>query len=151
MNNKAFIVDGLDAAILDAEINTKTKCKVSTIPKRIMWEDASEEMRNDPKVMWHASDILFDGKKYCYSFPTKEEREEIKAYKQQRLIDEFNYILNKYGWEYAERFYHIRKHKFEKYNIEIDLKIPHCKYNKENQCDITCPFFNGQCSYEEFK
>ena len=51
-DNRAFVVTGLGAAILDAEMSVKTKCKVPRIPKRILWEEASEEMRNDPNVMW---------------------------------------------------------------------------------------------------
>ena len=148
-DNRAFVVTGLGAAILDAEMSVKTKCKVPLIPRRILWEEASEGMRNDPNVIWLMdATVLGQGKKYCFRTYTKEEKEELCKYQQQRLLDEFNYILNKYGWEYAEGFYHMRKHRFEEYNVEINLKIPHCKYNKDNQCDIFCTFFNGRCCYD---
>lgn len=148
-DNRAFVVTGLGAAILDAEMSVKTKCKVPRIPRRILWEEASEEMRNDPSVMWITNaTILGQEKKYCFRRYTKEEKEELRKYQQQRLLDEFDYILNKYGWEYAEGFYHMRKYRFEEYNIEVNLKIPHCEYSKDNQCDMTCAFFNGRCCYD---
>lgn len=147
--NRAFVVTGLGAAILDAEMSVKTKCKVSRMPRKILWEEASEEMRNDPDIMWIMdATVLGQGKKYCFRQYTKEEKEKLRKYQRQRLLDEFDYILNKYGWEYAEGFCNARKHRFEEYNIKVNLKIPHCEYSKDNQCDITCAFFNGRCSYD---
>ena len=147
-NNRCFVVTGLGAAILDAEMNVKTRCKVSLRRKTMNWEEAPEEMRNDPSIMW-ITDKTSPGKvrKYRFCKYTEEEKEELHKYQQQRLLDEFDYILNKYGWEYAEGFYHMRKHRFEEYNLEINLKIPHCKYSEDNQCDVTCAFFNGRCCY----
>lgn len=60
------------------------------------------------------------------------------------------YLLNKYGWEYAERFYNLKEKDFKRYNIVKDcLKVPHCKYACDGQCDISCYYFNKKCSYEE--
>ena len=111
-NNRAFVVTGLGAAILDAEMSVKRKYR------------------------------------FCKYTEEEEEKEELCKYQQQRLLDEFDYILNKYGWKYAEEFYNARRSRFEEYNIEVNLKIPHCEYSKDNQCDITCAFFNGRCSYD---
>lgn len=88
------------------------------------------------------------GNKFFYRKYTKEEKKQLFIYNQQKLLDMFDYILNKYGWEYAEGFYNTRRNDFKKYNVEVNLKIPHCEYNKDNQCDMTCAFFNGRCSYD---
>ena len=146
-NNRAFVVTGLRAAILDAEMSVKTKCKVPRMPRRILWEDAPEEMRNDPSIVW-ITDKTSSGRVRKYRFCKKYTKEELRKYQQQRLLDEFDYILNKYGWKYAEGFYNARKDRFKEYDVEVNLKIPHCEYSKDNQCDITCAFFNGRCSYD---
>lgn len=142
--NKIPIVTGLGSAILDADMHVETKGN-APLPT-VTWEEASEEVRNDPNISWISMPIT--GNKFFYRKYTKEEKKQLFTYNQQRLLNMFDYILNKYGWEYAEGFYNTRRNDFKKYNVEIDLKIPHCKYNKDNQCDITCAFFNGRCCYD---
>ena len=82
-DNRAFVVTGLGAAILDAEMSVKTKCKVPRMSRRILWEEASEEMRNDPDIMWIMdATVLGQGKKYCFRQYIKEEKEELRKYQQ---------------------------------------------------------------------
>lgn len=141
-----MIVSGYSAVVLNAETNTPNKRpggkKIDPYPK-IFWEEASEEMRNDPKVMW----IISLGRKYTWRKHTLEEKEEIRLNKIWRVNQQAKYILENYGWEYAERFARERE------NVtEIDFStIPHCLYTKDKQCDLFCPFFKGYCEYKEEK
>lgn len=143
-NNQAMVVTGYGAAVLLAETHAIDKRpggkQVDPYP-RIFWEEAPEEMRNDPKVMW----ITSSGKKYTWRRHTPEEKEEIRLNQIWRVNQQAKYILEHYGWEYAERFARERK------NVtEIDFStIPHCRYTKDKQCDLFCPFFKGHCEYKE--
>lgn len=144
-----FVVKGLGAAILDAEMHVKRRPGSRSIDRfpTISWEDASEEMRDDPKVMW----IKHGERKYTFRKVTEEEKAEIRLNGQWKLREEFKYILEHYGWKYAEEFYtRARRDEFEKYNVKINLYIPHCKYTKDGQCDLFCPFYEcGNCYYRE--
>lgn len=83
---------------------------------------------------------------------TKEEKAKvITENRKKRLIDIFEYLLKNYEWQFAYKFYLCRKEQFEKYNVLIDFNIPHCYYDKNNQCDLSCSFFNGKCTYKEEK
>lgn len=52
--NEPIVVTGLGAAILATEVHIGRRPgskSVQSFPT-VDWEDASKEMRNDPKVMW---------------------------------------------------------------------------------------------------
>lgn len=106
--NELIVVTGLDAAVLAAEVYIGRRPgskSVQSFPT-IDWEDASEEMRNDPKVMWITNDTLLKGsKKYTFRKHTKEELEEIRLNRIYKLEHMFDYILKNYGWQYAKEFY----------------------------------------------
>lgn len=154
-NNGTFVVTGLGAAVLNAEtfvgIRPGSK-KVNPYPT-IKWEDASEEMRNDPKVMWITNNIGLgkNGSTYTFRSHTEEEKEEIRLNEIYKLEHMFDFILKHYGWKYAKEFYEWDqwKEKFDKHGIVPNLNIPHCQYEKNHQCDIECPFFKGYCTYEK--
>lgn len=62
----------------------------------------------------------------------------------------FDYILKNYGWFYAEKFYNEAwRDQFAKAEVAIDLCYPHCRYTRDKQCDLNCPYFNGMCTWEE--
>lgn len=94
-NNKAFIATDLGAIILDAEINYKKNPnqKIINPYPTIDWDDASEEMRNDKKIMW----ITNDKRKYTFRKLTTEEKAAIWFSKTWKLQAMFEYILEKYG------------------------------------------------------
>ena len=78
-DNRAFIVTGYGASKLMASGLVRTVRpggkKIDPFP-HIKWEDASEEMRKDPKVMW----ITTNGKdKHTFRKHTPEEKEEIRT------------------------------------------------------------------------
>ena len=52
--NKNFIVNDFGAAVLESELNVKVKCNVDRFPIE-KWEDVSEEVKNDPKIIWVTS------------------------------------------------------------------------------------------------
>lgn len=145
MNNELITVSGYSAAVLLAEMHTPKKRpgskKIDPYPK-ITWEEASEEMQNDPKVLWINSPSMG---KHTYRRCTPEEKEEIRLNQIWRVNQQAKYLLEHYGWEYAERFARKRE------NItEIDFStIPHCQYTIDKQCDLFCPFFKGYCEYKE--
>lgn len=151
-NNEAFIVTGLGAAVLIAERHIGRRPggkKIDPYPT-IKWEDASEEMRNDPKVMWITTHTHGE-RKYTFRRHTEEEKEEIRLNEIYKLEQMFSFILEHYGWKYANEFYEWDswREKFDKHGIVPNLNIPHCKYEKNHQCDLECPFFKGHCTYEE--
>jgi hypothetical protein len=145
-----MIVTGLSAAILDAEMHCDSirpgGIRISRRPT-IKWSEASEELRNNSKVFWIKTG---DEDRYTYRDLTEEEKEELRLNEQYKLVSMFKYILKYYGWQTAVRFYNSSSwhEKFEKLEVAIDLRFPHCKYNKMHQCDLECPFFNKQCTYE---
>lgn len=154
-NDGPIVVTGLGAAVLSAEMHTGRRPGSKPIEQpfpTINWEDASEEMRNDPKVMWITSNIPFGkSKKYTFRSHTEEELEEIRLNKIYKLEHMFDYILKHYGWRYAKGFYEWDQWRkdFDKYGIVPNLNIPHCEYEVNHQCDIECPFFKGYCTYKK--
>lgn len=155
-NSGPIVVTGLGAAVLSAEMHIGRRPggkRVEPLPT-IDWEDASEEMRNDPKVMWITGSTPFrKGKTFTFRDHTPEEEEEIRLNKIYKLEHMFEYILKNYGWRYAKEFYEWDQWRkdFDKYGIVPNLNIPHCQYEDNHQCDIECPFFKGYCTYEEEK
>jgi hypothetical protein len=149
-NNKIFIVTGLGAAILDAENHVSTVrpggIRINPQP-RIYWSEATKEQQEDSKIMW----CRFPKEEpYMIRPLTKAEKKEIRLNQEYRLRQMYDYILNKYGWRMAARFYNQDswKKQFDEAEIVINFKIPHCKYDEIHQCDLECPFFNGQCTYK---
>lgn len=147
-DNRAFVVIGYGAARLMAETSVKNhrpgSRRVDPYPC-IYWSEATEEERNDPKRIWISS---FGQPKKSFRAHTPEEKEEIRLNQIWRLEQIYLLLLNKYGWKYAERFAEEEKEKFEKYNIRINLNVPHCEYTASGQCDLFCPFFNKKCLYK---
>lgn len=152
-NSGPIVVTGLGAAVLSAEMHTGLRPggkRVDRFPT-VNWEDASEEMKNDPNIMWITSHMGHEKKKYTFRRPTEEEIEEARLNKIYKLEHMFEYILKNYGWRYAKGFYEWDQWRkdFDKYGIVPNLNIPHCQYEDNHQCDIECPFFKGYCTYEE--
>jgi len=151
-SNRAFIVSGLGAAVLNAEmeIDDPPFPNIPAFPK-IYWEDATEEQRQDKDIMWVTAPMFGKTRKYFLRSYTNEEKEIIKKREKWRLEQMFDYILKVYGWEYAIKFYQDSSwsDKFKKYNIVIDTRIPHCKY-ANGQCDLFCEYLSsGRCEYAE--
>ena len=57
-------------------------------------------------------------------------------------------LLEKNGWEYAKKYIIEKQDKMIKYGIETQLIVPHCLYEKNNQCDLFCPYFDKICTYK---
>ena len=143
-----FVVKGLDAAILKAEMSVKRAPGLGLwiCWPTIMWEEDTEENRKDKSLMWINSPMCG---KYRFRERTPEELAQATAARRTYLLDVFIYLLENYGWEYAVEYYHRRKEDFDEVNIAPELRIPHCKYSKDKQCDMFCSFFNnGGCEYE---
>lgn len=148
-DNRAFIVTGYGAAKLMASGLVKSVRpggkRIDPFP-HIKWEDASEEVRKDPKVIW----ITTNGKdKHTFRKHTPEEKEEIRLNEVWRIEETLKVLLNKYGWEYAEKYAQENQDKIDKYGIKVNLCVPHCEYVNGHQCDLFCPFFKGYCDYKE--
>lgn len=148
-DNRTFIVSGLGAA--EMHIGRRPGGKYLNPRPIINWEDAPEEMKKDPKVMWITWE---DGEKRTFRKLSKEEREEIKEdnrlNKIYKLQSMYKYILENYGWKYALSFYEWDhwNEQFKECGAEVDLNVPHCRYESSHQCDIQCPFFKGKCEYK---
>lgn len=142
-----YVVKGLSACILDAEIHTPRAPKSEQIRKNpvITWEEDNKENQINNKLGW----INFNGQKWRFCAYTEEEKEIMAKQEREKLEHMFEYILNKYGWNYAEQFYlnSSWSHKFKKNNLKIELNRPHCIYSEDKQCDILCPYFCGKCNY----
>ena len=144
----SIILKGLDAAILIAEMHfTGIPGKENPmIPRVVHWEEATPEEKETLK--W--KDTLFDHK---FAYKYKGTKEEQKEWMSVKLMTMFEYLLNHYSYEYAERFCNIDSwnQKFRKCGIEVEklLQVPHCLYNKTRQCDFFCPYFDKQCQYKE--
>lgn len=155
-DNEGFILSGLSAAVLNAElhIDRRPGSKQIDFCPTIAWDEASEEMRNNPKILWFKDKTLLKrhgGEKYTFRSYTDEEKEEIRLNQIYKLEQMFDFILKNYGWQYAKQFYEWDqwRKEFDKYDTVPNLNIPHCKYEKNYQCDIECPFFKGYCTYKE--
>ena len=66
-----------------------------------------------------------------------------------KILNMYDYLLNNYGWDYADYFWNYSRggsEKIKKYNLK-EKKLPHCKCTKDGQCDLFCPYFCGKCNY----
>lgn len=154
-DNRPFVVTGLGAAVLNAEMRVPHirpgGKKIDNFPT-IKFEDAPPEMQNDEKRMWITDNTpLGRGRTYTFRSHTEEEKEEMRLNEIYKLEHMFDFILKHYGWKYAKEFYEWDqwREKFDKHGIVPNLNVPHCKYEKNHQCDLECPFFKGYCTYEE--
>ena len=138
-----MVVMGLGAAILIAEMEAP---HVPVVHPTIKWEDDTEENRKDKSLMWITDHVL--NRKYRFRALTEEEKQERRKKEEAKLRFMFQYILEHYGWEYAESFYEFWDYQFKKANVKIDSIYPHCRYTRDGQCDIFCPYFNGRCQCE---
>lgn len=148
-----MVIQGLDAAVLSAEMhNPEKKLEGYFWPfKRVYWEDASQEMRDDEKLTWFSTpdNLLYGRRKYTLVRPTEKEKEIIIKNKREALRDRFIYLLTGYGYDAAEFYYtKARAKEFSKVKYEIDLnKIPRCMNNK--QCDLRCGYYNpAGCTFK---
>ena len=143
MNDKNYVLTGYAAAKLRA-INdiglVRPGGKAIPPLSYINWEDASEEIKNDVNISW------WNGR--AIRPHTQEEKEEIKLNEQWRIVQIYNFLLQTYGWEYAELYKKENKKIIVLYDIKLEEAIPHCKYVEDGQCDLFCCFFNGGCNYE---
>lgn len=138
-----MVVTGLGAAILTAEMEAP---HVPVVHPIINWEDDTEENRNDKSLMWITNHV--SKKTYRFRSLTEQEKKERKEKEEAKLRFMFQYILEHYGWQYAESFYELWDYQFKKAGVEIDSIYPHCRYTKDGQCDIFCPYFSGRCQCE---
>lgn len=143
-NNKMFIATGYSAARLAAENSIpRVRPGGKAISPTIDWEEAPEDMKNNPKVMWITEGPSWDRRKKTFRRFTEEEKQEMKLNQKWRIEQIFLYILNKYGWEFAECYAKEKKDIIEKTNAKVSLDIPHCEYSYSRQCDIFCRYFKG--------
>lgn len=144
-----YVVTGLGAAVLVAEMNAPRLPGDKPIPLHptINWEDDTEENRQNITTGWWTRGT----KKYRFRNHTEEEKEQMAAAEKYKLQSMFDYILEHYGWEYAEGFYNWDqwRKKFDRAGVVPNLNYPHCRYTKEGQCDLFCPFYQGKCTLEE--
>lgn len=145
-----MVVDGLDAAILIAEIEVpqvRPGGKEVEFRPQIKWEDATEEQRQT--LHWNKRFTMMNGEEKWATRPnTEEEKAEMRLNRAWRLGEMFKFILENCSAEDAIEFYNRWNKDFKEYEVEIDMNIPYCKYSEDHQCTIDCPFFKGVCVYE---
>ena len=138
-----MVVTGLGAMILKAEMEAP---RVPAVHPTIKWENDTEENRKDKSLMWITDHVL--NRKYRFRGLTQQEKQERKQKEEEKLRFMFQYILEHYGWRNAEAFRREWDYQFEKAGVEISFDYPHCRYTRDGQCDIFCPYFNGRCQCE---
>lgn len=155
--NEPFVVTGAGAAILNAEFRFRGVPGMKSPNQRkmetITWDEATEDERENG--LWFSGP--FGNEKKMFKRHSEEElkqiEEDTKTWMQAKLNFMFNYILEHYNYEYAKFFYDCDSwhEKFIKYDVKIDFNtIPHCKYSKDGQCDLFCPFISKKgCTYSE--
>ena len=149
MRNGDYVIRGLGAAILNAEMHAKKlpeAISISLAPT-VNFEDDTIENQNNPKIVWWTK----GKRKFRFRNHTEEEKRILAVAEKYKIEQMFDYILKNYGWEYAERFYNWDQWRklFDKHGIIPNLKIPHCEYAVNHQCDLFCPFFEKKCTLEE--
>lgn len=149
MRNRDYVIRGLGAAVLNAEMHAKKLSEaigISLVPI-VNFEDDTIENQNNSKIVWWTK----GKKKFRFRDHTEEEKRILTAAEKYKLQQMFDYILKNYGWEYAERFYNWDQWRklFDKHGIVPNLKVPHCEYTDSRQCDLFCPFFKKKCMLEE--
>lgn len=149
MRNGDYVIRGLGAAILNAEMHAKKlpEAQGISLAPIVNFEDDTVENQNNPKIVWWTK----GKKKFRLRDHTEEEKRILAAAEKYKIEQMFDYILKNYGWEYAERFYNWDQWRklFDKHGIAPNLKIPHCEYTGSRQCDLFCPFFEKKCTLEE--
>ncbi len=133
-----------DAAVLQAETSIppiRPGGKYVSRHPKVLWEDATEEMRKDSKRVWFTS-LMFP--KFTFRKHTEEEKEELRLNQEWRANEIVKYLSNYYGWSYAEQY-------AQEHNdiVKVELRIPHCRGMENAQCDLFCPYFKGYCIYQE--
>lgn len=125
MRNGDYVIRGLGAAILNAEIHAKKlpEAQGISLAPIVNFEDDTVENQNNPKIVWWTK----GKKKFRLRDHTEEEKRILAAAEKYKIEQMFDYILKNYGWEYAERFYNWDQWRklFDKYGIAPNLKIPH--------------------------
>jgi hypothetical protein len=121
MNRLPFVVTGANAAIMDADMKVpryRPDSMRANPHKIIYYDEAPEELKNDPTVWW----TRWNGRKQTIKKLTDEEKEDLRLDKEWRLMEMFNYILNHYGWQTADFFYNKSswKEKFDEAGIVPD-------------------------------
>lgn len=149
MRNGDYVVRGLGAAVLSAEMNVKRlpEARGISLAPTVNFEDDTVENQNNPKIVWWTK----GKRKYRFRNHTEEEKRILAAAEKYKIEQMFDYILKNYGWKYAEEFYNWKqwREKFDRHGIVPNLKIPHCEYTGSRQCDLFCPFFEKKCTLEE--
>ena len=133
------------AIFILADTNTPRKrpnSKATSAFKKLYWEDATQEQRE--KGLWVQS---LKGT-FTYLFETEEEKQERWLDKQYHMRKMLNYILENYNMDVYNEVVKVYKDEFDKYEVDTDFKFPHCRY-AGGQCDLFCPYYRGDCHYEE--
>ena len=149
MRNRDYVIRGLGAAVLNAEMHAEKlpEAKGISLNPVVNFEDDTIENQNNSKIVWWTK----GKKKFRFRDHTEEEKRILAAAEKYKIEQMFDYILRNYGWEYAERFYNWDQWRklFDKHGIVPNLKVPHCEYTDSRQCDLFCPFFEKKCTLEE--
>ena len=149
MWNGDYVIRGLGAAILNAEMHAKKlpEAQGISLAPIVNFEDDTVENQNNPKIVWWTK----GKKRFRFRDHTKEEKRILEAAEKYKIEQMYDNILKNYGWEYADRFYNWDQWRklFDKHGIIPNLKIPHCEYAVNHQCDLFCPFFKKKCTLEE--
>ena len=149
MRNGDYVIKGLGAAVLSAEMHAEKlpEAKGISLNPVVNFEDDTIENQNNSKIVWWTK----GKKKFRFRDHTEEEKRILTAAEKYKLQQMFDYILKNYGWEYTERFYNWDQWRklFDKHGIVPNLKVPHCEYTDSRQCDLFCPFFKKKCMLEE--
>lgn len=147
-----YVVTGLGAIVLSAEMNTPRLPESKNIPLHptISWEDDTEENRQNKELMWWSDHTYRNRKKWRFRSHTPEEKEILIAAEKFKLEHMFDYILKNYGWENAEDFYNWDqwRRRFDRCGYTPDFNYPHCRHTAQGQCDLFCPFYQGKCNYQ---
>lgn len=137
MRNEPITLKGYSAAKFIAETKSPSvkpgNLKINPY-KTLKMEDATEEQIKE--LTW----LTYQNSIKALIPLTKEEKAMRKENQEYHKEQTYLYLLNNYGWEYAEQY---AKEK----NIKLDIELPHCKYGS-GQCDIFCDFYTkGDCNY----
>ena len=138
----SIILRGYDAAVLQAEsVIPPVRPGGKYVPRhpKVLWEDATEEMRKNS--VWFTS---FMYPKFAFRKHTEEEKEELRLNQEWRVNGIVKYLSKYYGWRYAEQY-------AQQHNdiVKIELRMPHCRNLENEQCDLFCPYFKGRCIYQK--
>lgn len=143
-----YTVSGYHAAKLFAEMkisSVRPGGKIINPFPMVEWDDASEEVKNDSTRTW----IKEKGKLKTFRKHTEKEIKEINLNKAWRIEQIFLYLLN-CNFDYAKRYMEENKKDIEKLGIKLNLNVPRCQFNEDNQCNLFCYFYEkGKCLWKE--